>query len=439
MLRSTLFNQTISNMHKLLLISAISAFIFCTSSSVFGAEELYTEQLSVTPSLALPGKYTAGVTTLETVNPNQLDSKDFISRSDRKLTLEVWYPAQTTDSNARASYVDQTRSGKSFELAGRAMRNAKPKGDRADYPLIVLSHGYTGYRSIMFYLGEHLASHGYVVAAIDHTDSRNSDIDFATNAGAGFISTLYNRARDQQFVLDYFAESKAEVAKLANTNQAAVIGYSMGGYGALNTVGGCYAYTAEGLQLFGVPKQYVDALVTLFNSCSAGREAVDPRWQAMIAFAPWGGETGVHDLASLGNIKIPKLFITGDADDISGYENGVKALWEHSGTAANHLLIYQNARHNFATHPAPRVAYTNDLDIGHYYEPSWSKETLNRINMHMNLAFLDCYLKKQESACQMLPKRPNITQIKQADGKLSDPWPGFPDRWGTGVEFHSTK
>jgi predicted dienelactone hydrolase len=426
-------------MNKLLLISAICVISSCASLRVSAAEELYSEQPTVTPSFAQPGKHTVGVTTLETVNHNQLDSKDFTSRIERKLTLEVWYPARAADSNTRASYLNQTRSGKSFELAGSAMRDAKPEGSAAEYPLIVLSHGYTGYRSIMFYLGEHLASHGYVVAAIDHTDSRNSDVDFAVNPGAGFISTLYNRARDQQFVLDYFSASKSALAKLVDTDQAAVIGYSMGGYGALNTVGGCYSYSTDSLQNLGVAEQHINSLLQLFNSCSAGRESVDPRWQAMIAFAPWGGELGVHDLASLEKITIPKLFITGDADDISGYETGVKALWQNSGTTSNHLLVYQNARHNFATHPAPKVAYTSDLDLGHYYEPSWNTETLNRISMHMNLVFLNCYLKKLPSACLMLPTRPDITQTKQADGKLSDPWPGFPDRWGTGVEFHTAK
>ena len=67
----------------------------------------------------------------------------------------------------------------------------------------------------MFYLAEHLASHGYVVVGIDHKDSTNAEVfDDATRA-SGFISTLYNRARDQQFLLDYF--SNPEESLLFNT------------------------------------------------------------------------------------------------------------------------------------------------------------------------------------------------------------------------------
>ena len=81
------------------------------------------------------------------------------------------------------------------------------------------------------------------------------------------------------------------------------------------------------------------------------------------------------------------------------------------------LLVYENARHNIAPHPAPRIAYQNDTDLGHYYEPSWSTEKLNRINQHFVLAFLNCNLKQQQ--CEYLPTRIEGTQQKLANGKYS--------------------
>jgi hypothetical protein len=53
----------------------------------------------------------------------------------------------------------------------------------------------------------------------------------------------------------------------------------------------------------------------------------------------------------------------------------------------------------------------------------------------MTLAFLDCYVKKQTSSCGYLPKRESAAQTKQADGKLTDSWPGFANRWGVGMKF----
>lgn len=406
-------------------------------SSAFSAEQLYHHQPTVTPELAIAGGLPVGVSTITITNPNQLSAKDFSTVEDRSLTLEVWYPAAPQKEGAmQATYKNITRGKNEFELQGVSFRDAAVATGEHKYPLVVLSHGYTGYRTIMFYLGEHLASHGYVVAAIDHTDSTNEEIDFAKAPSAGFPSTLINRARDQQFVLDYFGSGQSRFTEIVDADRAALIGYSMGGYGAINTVGSCYAYTQSILAQFGTPPEATAALLPIFNSCNGGRETVDARWKAMMAFSPWGGELAVHDAASMQNIKLPTLYVSGDQDDISGFENGVKKLFEQTGSKHNYLMVYENARHNIVAHPAPAIAYTDDLDIGHHFEPSWSIETLNRINQHMSLAFFDCHVKQITSACTYLPEREDITQVKGSDGKLSKAWPGFPERWGTGVKFY---
>jgi alpha-beta hydrolase superfamily lysophospholipase len=395
------------------------------------AQQLYSTQPDVTPELGKRGSYSVGVKTIQATNPRQLSTKDYKSVEDRTLTLEIWYPAVIKETDIQATYENVTRTHKAFSLQGHSVRDAKTKHDKT-YPLVVLSHGYTGYRTIMFYLGEHLASHGYVVVGIDHTDSTTGEVDFANTPFAGFPSTLINRARDQQFVLDYFTSAETDLAKMVDTEHASVIGYSMGGYGAVNTVGGCYNFNQQGLQALGFPEPAAKALVPVFNICNAGQAKVDSRWKAMVAFAPWGQERNLH---KLGAIQVPSLYVTGDLDDVSGYEQGVKRLFEQSAAKDSFMLVYENARHNIAPHPAPEIAYAADADLGHYYEPAWSSETLNRINQHMTLAFLDCYVKKQVSSCEYLPKRESSTQTKQADGKLTDPWPGFANRWGVGMKF----
>ncbi|MGO4890853.1 alpha/beta hydrolase family protein [Flavobacterium sp. W21_SRS_FM6] len=397
-------------------------------------QKLYSKQPSVMPELALPGQYKVGVSTIQATHPQQLSATDFKTLQDRTLTLEVWYPATPKQDAVKTSYENVSRLHIPFSLAAEAYRDA-PQLTDSEFPLVVLSHGYTGYRTIMYYLGEHLASHGYVVVGIDHTDSTTGEIDFTKAPFAGFVSTLMNRARDQQFVLDYFSEASSPFAAVIDSDKAAVIGYSMGGYGAVNTIGGCYNFTQAGLQQFGFPEAAAQALMPVFNSCNAGRETVDPRWKAMVAFAPWGQELNIHSEKSLANIKVPSMFVSGDYDDVSGYEKGVRRLYEQSGSKESYLMVYQNARHNIAPHPAPQETYATDIDIGHYFEPSWSSETLNRINQHMTLAFLDCKVKADANACGYLPVRELSNQVKDDAGKLSAPWPGFKDRWGTGVMF----
>jgi alpha-beta hydrolase superfamily lysophospholipase len=421
----------------------IASFLLCCSCLVFSvsaadsvasgnkAQQLYTSQPDVTPELGKRGSYSVGVRTIKVTNPQQLSAKDFKSLEDRSLTLEVWYPANAKETDVEVTYENVTRTHKAFSLQGHSVRGAKANQEKT-YPLVVLSHGYTGYRTIMFYLGEHLASHGYVVVGIGHTDSTTGEVDFENAPFAGFPSTLINRARDQQFVLDYFTSAKSDLAKVVDTDHASVIGFSMGGYGALNTVGGCYNFNQQGLQGFGFSEPAAKALVPVFNICNAGRKQVDSRWKAMIAFAPWGQEQNLHNVNA---IQVPSLYVSGSLDDISGYEQGVKKLFEQSTATDSFMLVYENARHNVAPHPAPEIAYAAEADLGLYYEPSWSSETINRINQHMSLAFLDCYIKEQESACGYLPKRESSTQVKLADGSTSKPWPGFANRWGVGLKF----
>jgi predicted dienelactone hydrolase len=407
-------------------------FLATYSGLAHTAEQLYSSQPPITPDLAASGAWPVGVRALSIVHRDQLDARDFRTLANRELVLEVWYPAEPAADAPYATYENVTRLHKTFSLQGEAYRAAPPvAGTR--FPLVVLSHGYTGYRTIMFYLAEHLASHGYVVASIDHTDSTNAEIDFANSGGSGFASTLLNRARDQQYVLDALAALDTPLANSINTDTSAVIGYSMGGYGALNTVGGCYDYSQQKLEAFGFPAAAAAPLVAVYNSCNAGRESVDPRWKAMVAFSPWGQEQRLHKVSG---IRVPSLFVAGSHDDISGFSNGIAALFEESGADFKYMMVYENARHNIAAHPAPAIAYETEADLGHYVEPSWHTEQLNRINEHMTLAFLDCHLKSLEAGCNYLPVRDDIAQNRGADGSLSDSWPGFRDRWGLGVRFY---
>jgi predicted dienelactone hydrolase len=434
------------------LITLFITLILLMPTSSYSGEQLFTKQPSVTPELAQSGSYNVGVRTVNVEHPNQLNTSDFVSIANRKLTLEIWYPSSNISSKtsskisaktaepkqvsiSKATYQDQTRSGKPFELQGNAYRDTEIDSSLGKFPLIVLSHGYTGYRSMMFYLAEHLASHGYVVASIDHTDSTNREINFSNNPGAGFASTLYNRARDQQFVLDHLNHISSKFSTLIDSTSAAVIGYSMGGYGAINTVGGCYNFSPEYLAGLGFPAESLEMFTKAFNSCSAGRKSVDPRWKAMVALAPWGGEQFVHEAESLANITVPVMLVAGDQDDVSGFEDGVATLFMQIGSKHKYMMVYENARHNIAAHPAPIAAYDNDLDIGHYYEPSWNSETITRINKHMVLAFLDHHVKQNKAAGEYLPTRESATQSKGQDGKLNAPWPGFPDRWAVGLSF----
>ena len=406
-------------------------------------EQLYSHQPPVTPELAFAGPYGIGVTTVDITDKDRLNTANFITSKERKLRLEIWYPIESSDaakdSTTFAIYSDVTRLQNPFSVQGAALRDA-PAAE-GSFPLILLSHGFTGYRTQMFYLGEHLASHGYTVVGIDHKDSTNADVYDEGTRASGFISTVYNRARDQQFVLEQLAKNdgKFTVSRLqssVDTNRAAIVGYSMGGFGALNTVGACFQFDAEGLKQLGAPAVIAMLLPLRLNSCFAGAESLDPRWKAVQLIAPWGGELNIHDPESMQQINLPALFVAGDQDNTSGFDNGVKKLFHQTGSKDKYLLVYENARHNIAGHPPPSAAFNTDYELGHYVEPSWDIETINRVNKHITLAFLDCHVKQHKDQCDYLPLRDNIQQYQGKSNDYLEPWPGFKHLWGSGIRFY---
>jgi predicted dienelactone hydrolase len=419
---------------NVLRIAAIISAALASSISL-GAEQLYRDQPAVTPELAFAGAYGVGVTTITATDPKRLNTANFITSIERALVLEVWYPAQIAETATPATYKNVTRLQKPFELQGTAYRDA-PALQSGSFPLILLSHGFTGYRTQMFYLGEHLASHGYVVVGIDHADSTNADIKSPDDRPAGFISTLYNRARDQQFLLDYFTEHNSPVETIVDTDRAAIIGHSMGGFGAINTVGGCFDFTFKMLNDFGLPAPLALVMPLALNSCYAGRDQQDPRWKAVQLFAPWGGEYAVHSAEAMANISVPTLYVAGDQDNTSGFTQGIEKLYKQTGGKHNYMLLFENARHNIGPHPAPKASFETDFELGHYFDPSWDIETINRVLEHMSLAFLDCHVKGDPARCDYLPTEEDSQQYQGSLNQHRDPWPGFKHLWASGLRFY---
>ncbi|WP_288741581.1 hypothetical protein [uncultured Rheinheimera sp.] len=419
------------------------------SADANAAEQLYQPQpAEMQPQLAATGAQQVGVTSLRITNPAQLNLLTQ-QKQDRELLLELWYPAEKTLPTGalaqRATYDNVTKSHQPFSIQANALRDAKAKTGQ-NYPLVVLSHGYVGYRTLMFYLAEHLASHGYVVAAIDHPQSTNAEVDAIKAPYAGFPDTLYHRSRDQQFVLSYFREHSEALQGVINTDAAAVIGYSMGGYGAINTVGGCFNFTEQSVQAFTGSKDQATnaALKQLLNSCAGGQYPktvaelkVDSAWKAAIAIAPWGGQHKLFSAEALAAIKVPMLYFAGDQDDVSGYE-GMQWLYNQTGrqdSNSKYMLTYHNARHNIAPHPAPAIARQNKMDFGHYHDASWSAQSINDINKHFALAMLDCHVKAISKQCEYLKLAPTPTDAAAKATENSSGWLGFPARYDTGLSW----
>ena len=196
-------------------------FLLLSSTSTFAQKKglfVYGDALPDAPELAARGAYQVGVQTLDLVNKGQIDIlnyKDGIAPLyDRPLKVEVWYPAiGSKDETTLTTYEEvmgissnPKRPNIPFTFLGRVSRDASPLTTEGGFPLVVVSHGYVGSRFLMTYLTENLASKGYIVVAIDHTESTFKDAN-------GFQSTLLNRPKDILFVVDKIAKMGSEQNK----------------------------------------------------------------------------------------------------------------------------------------------------------------------------------------------------------------------------------
>ncbi len=357
------------------------------------------------PALAAYGSHTIGVRTVQVVNPNQIDllqidpkgpKPDPLPRYNRALTLEVWYPA-AQGATGTTSLRALVRDGKTeVALQGRAVRDAAPATGAA-FPLVIISHGFPGNRFLLSPIAENIASKGYVVASIDHTDSTYDAL-----GPRGFASTLVNRPLDQVFVLAAMAKLGSDkssfLSGLVDANRSAVIGYSMGGYGALMTAGA--GVTQKAVDSTEAPVVVPHQLLGRHQIGNAAHSALfDSRIKTIVNFAPWGYSRGVFDAASVAGVKIPMLLIAGSQDDVSGYETGVRAIWQAAKAVDRTLLTFENANHNAgAPMPAPIEAQAVDPKTGatmanHYIDAVWDNVRMNNISQHYITAWLGKYLK----------------------------------------------
>lgn len=411
------------------------------------AENRIDRQLPNAPELAAYGDHAVGVRTLEMVNPDQIDilaidpaadKPEEMPRYDRPLTVEMYYPA-AEGAQGDTSFKAFLRDGKTeVTLQGQAMRDVDPATGET-FPLVLISHGYPGNRYLMSHLAENLASKGYVVASIDHTDST-----YRTQAAFG--STLVNRSLDQLFVLEQMAQKAAEggdFAGLYDAENTGLIGYSMGGYGAIITAGGGVTETSVGYT-WGGPH---GTLGIHQAGSDTHNDLPDPRIKTAVAFGPWGMNRGFWDAEGLAGVQIPMLFIAGSQDDVSLYENGIRAIWENTSNVDRALLTYMNAGHNAgAPMPAPEEAYYFSEDKGfniseHYTDAVWDTARMNNIAQHFVTAWLDSRLKGEEAKAEYLNLVENsndgVWSVEEDGTEKEDHsyWKGFPEGTAKGLMY----
>ncbi|MFT5578925.1 MAG: putative dienelactone hydrolase [Paraglaciecola psychrophila] len=399
------------------------------------------------PTLAQYGKYDIGVRTIKVVDKDRIDVANTINGQEnqyyhRSLTLEVWYPAAlAADQSPGGQYQAMTRNATVFAtLNGSAVRGATPLKGAERYPLVVISHGHPGNRFLLSHLGENLASKGFVVASIDHRDSTYDDFK-------SFTSTLYNRSLDQRFVIDSIAKlaanSSSFLSGLVDADRTGVVGYSMGGYGLLNNLGAGYNDLVAASSITSP-----NSLVSAHASGNANyRAGLDSRIKAGFAIAPWGMRLNFWRAEDLAGITVPTFYLAGDADNVSGYENGVRAIYQGAVNSDRYLLTFKNAGHSAgAPHPVPVEILNSSDKIGadHYSDPVWDNVRMNNIMDHFASAFFLHHLVGDTESISYLDVVPDgrdaIYSMRNGKaGSTHNYWKGFGKNGAVGLKLEHLK
>lgn len=329
------------------------------------------------------GRFPVGVRTIQALD----------AARDRLFPCEIWYPAaaQHTGQDLAAETQDRFTAPPTNTVRRQlAVRDAVSRA--GTHPLIIFSHSSGGSRRGATFLCTHLSSHGYIVAALDHSEVLAAELarkvdETPQQKSARWQALIASRVPDVLFLLNHLLGSASlfdgQVGKLeakVDPTQIGIVGHSFGGWTAL-----------------------------------AATE-VEQRIQAVVALAPGGSSQprpGILPVKLTFNWgrDVPTLYLVAE-NDVSLPLAGMYELFERT-PATKQMFILRRADHMHfmdnveEMHEAVRTTpWTGEL--------AWmSKEMLPIAELcsaeqahlfvsGLTLCQLDAVLKREESAQQFL-------------------------------------
>ncbi len=242
----------------------------------------------------------------------------------RPLVTEVWYPVDIQSPSQAAL---------GFWMRCDEARDVPMSTKKAQYPLIMMSHGSGGDRYTISWLAEVLASNGYIVAAMDHYG----------NTWNNKIPELYiqpwERPADISFVLDQLLND-SWLKEHIDLSRIGFAGYSLGGATGI-WVAGAEAAHLDAASVKKYASQDLEGIISLdlvdtMNFEKAKHSYRDPRISAAVVMAPALG--WVFDEQSLKNIDIPIFIIAPENDLVVPTEMNAKVFAKKIAKATLKIL-----------------------------------------------------------------------------------------------------
>lgn len=207
------------------------------------------------------GPYLLGTEIFHLIDSNRDEKFTEEIDDNREIMMQLWYPRANTSNTHYTPYMDPP----TFQwlkkqspiplfmipdhaytfIHTHALTKAPPLRSNAPFPLIIFSHGYDGVRAIYTSLIENLASHGFIIAAIDHPyiagitifpDGRTIDLapvpTNPTEAEEYFNTAFDTVIGDITFALDFLtdlATNDMTWNTIIDLTHIGVYGHSFGG------------------------------------------------------------------------------------------------------------------------------------------------------------------------------------------------------------------
>lgn len=281
-----------------------------------------------------PGEHKAGYQTATAPGPEGLE-----------LPVYAWYPAR--GSEQELDYIEIGAITGSAVEEGRAVCET-PR------PVVVFSHGNGGMAVQTFSLYEHLARHGFVVAACDHVHNT-----FWGGDQTLWAALVMRRPLDVAATFDWLiAESENSNSPMAGCLDPAagyaVMGHSFGGYTTYATAGATIAMDVLATGCEGDDGPGCDAVRAWMddhpNETTLDRG--DSRVWAAVPLAPaWHWVFG----PGLSQISVPTLVVGGELDNLTTWDEDVEPSYQKLTTSPRLLAGLEGAGHYSFTDFCPLV------------------------------------------------------------------------------------
>ncbi len=228
-----------------------------------------------------------------------------------------------------------------------------------DLPVLVLSHGLGGTRERFVEFGDHLASHGFVVAIPEHIGSNKNQQEAVKRwlANELFqINEFVDRPLDISFLLDELERLNAsDFEGRLNLTRVGVVGHSMGGYTALTLAGA--TVDIDRVNQLCRPGSNIDVGLSLLLTCRllelqdtpdvlqvlTQGDLRDPRVGLVMGVNPVShlfGETGMSQ------IEVPVVMVGGTSDFAAPILREQAEPFSWLTTPDRHLLVVESISHN---------------------------------------------------------------------------------------------